>query len=67
MESLVPWLGRGLEACWIVAVVLVPLVVLPEQSFISITQLPKMALFRIIAGIALVLMSARCVAGLGGG
>jgi len=66
-DSLVPWLGRGLEACWIVAAVLVPLVVLPEQSFISITQLPKVALFRIIAGIALVLMSARCVAGLGGG
>ncbi len=66
-DSLVPWLGRGLEACWIVAAVLVPLVVLPEQSFISITQLPKVALFRIIAGIAVVLMSARWVAGLSGG
>ena len=66
-DGLVLWLGRALEACWIVAAVLVPLIVLPEQSFISITQLPKVALFRIIAGIALVLMSARCVAGLGDG
>jgi len=61
------WLDRALEACWIVAVVLVPLIVLPEQSFISITQLPKVALYRIIAGIVLVLLSARYVAGLGGG
>ena len=66
-DSLALWLDRGLEACWLVAAVLVPLIVLSEQSFVSITQLPKVALYRTIAGIALVLLSARYAIGLGGG
>jgi len=66
-DSLALWLDRGLEACWLVAAVLVPLIVLSEQSFVSITQLPKVALYRTVAGIALVLLSARYAVGLGGG
>ena len=66
-DGLALWLERGLEACWIAAVILVPLVVLPEQSFISITQLPKIALFRTVAGIAAVLLGARYMVGLAGG
>jgi len=57
--GLATWLDYGLEASWLIAAVVVPLIVVSEHSFISITELPKVASHRIIAGIAFVLLSAR--------
>ncbi|MBI2965786.1 MAG: O-antigen ligase family protein [Chloroflexi bacterium] len=57
-----PALGRidvAIEACWLAAAVLVPLIVLPETSFLSFTSVPKIAVLRTLAGATLMLMAIR--------
>lgn len=50
------WADHGLEAAWLTAAVLVPLLVLSESSFITFTDLPKVAALRILASLAAALL-----------
>ena len=48
------WLDRALEFSWLAAIVIVPLIVLPDSSFVTTIGLPKTASLRILASIAAV-------------
>jgi len=50
------WIDRGIEAAWLVAAIVTPLIVLSETSFLSKTKLPKVATIRLSAGLVLLLM-----------
>ncbi|MCH8235207.1 MAG: O-antigen ligase family protein [Chloroflexi bacterium] len=50
------WLGHGIEAAWLIAAVITPLIVLSEETFLSKTELPKVATVRIAAGAVLILL-----------
>jgi O-antigen ligase len=52
------WLGRGIELAWLVAAVVTPLIVLSETEFIAKTELPKIAVIRLSAGLILLLLLA---------
>ncbi|MCH7641711.1 MAG: O-antigen ligase family protein [Chloroflexi bacterium] len=52
------WLGRGIEAAWLIAAVVTPLIVLSEDAFLSKTELPKVATVRIAAGATLIFLLA---------
>lgn len=48
------WLDRALEFSWLAAIVVVPLIVLPDSSFVTTIGLPKTASLRILASLAAV-------------
>jgi O-antigen ligase len=50
------WIDRGIEAAWLVAAIVTPLIVLSETSFLSKTELPKVATIRFSAGFVLLLL-----------
>ncbi len=50
------WIDRGIEAAWLVAAIVTPLIVLSETSFLSKTELPKVATIRLSAGFVLLLL-----------
>ena len=50
------WIDRGIEAAWLVAAIVTPMIVLSETSFLSKTELPKVATIRLSAGLVLLLM-----------
>jgi O-antigen ligase len=52
------WIDRGIEAAWLVAAIVTPLIVLSETSFLSKTELPKVATIRLSSGLVLLLMLA---------
>jgi len=50
------WIDRGIEAAWLVAAIVTPLIVLSETSFLSKTELPKVATIRLSAGLVMLLL-----------
>ncbi|MDP6822444.1 MAG: O-antigen ligase family protein [Dehalococcoidia bacterium] len=52
------WTGRGIEAAWLVAAIVTPLIILSESAFLSKTELPKVATVRLSAGIVFLLLLA---------
>ncbi len=50
------WTGRGMEAAWLVAAIVTPLIILSESAFLSKTELPKVATVRLSAGIVFLLL-----------
>jgi len=53
------WPGVATEACWLAAAILVPLIVLPERSFLSFTSVPKIFILRLLAGCVACLLVVR--------
>lgn len=49
----------AIEACWLLAAIVIPLIVLPERWFFSFTAGPKIAALRILAGAMLALLLIR--------
>jgi hypothetical protein len=54
-----PWPSGALEACWLAAAIFVPLIVLPERSFLSFTSVPKIFTLRLIASCVACLLVVR--------
>lgn len=50
-------LDVSLEATWLIGIILVPLIVLSEERFISMTSLPKITVLRILSSAIVVLFS----------
>ena len=50
------WIDRGIEVAWLVAAIVTPLIVLSETSFLSKTELPKVATIRLSAGLVMLLL-----------
>jgi hypothetical protein len=57
--SIARWCDIALEATWLLAAVIVPLIVLSEHQFLDFTALPKTVALRTLAGIAAALLLAR--------
>lgn len=60
VEPMTAWLNRGLEALWLLAVVLVPIVyldrdVVSSEAVIAYVELPKVALLRVLVAVMAVL------------
>ena len=57
---MLPWISRGLEALWLLAVFLVPLVFMGQdyaisEARIAYVEVPKVALLRTLAGLIAVI------------
>lgn len=57
---LLPWINRGLEALWLMAVILVPIVFLDRtyavsEAQLSFVEVPKVAVLRMLAGVMVLL------------